>query len=68
VSEQAQSTPLVDLLRAVPKHAVARWYSAPKHEGDMGWHVEAPIGEYAHEAADEIDRLTSLACGEGAHE
>ena len=59
--DQAQATRLVKLLRAVPQDFVAGWYSEPKHEGDMGWHVHVPLGRTAHEAADEIDRLTTLA-------
>jgi len=51
---QAQKTPLVDLLRDIPVAQRTTWPAVWR----VGGLVTAPIGKLAHEAADEIDRLT----------
>lgn len=50
---QCYKTPIADLLRAIPKGLVIQYET---HEGKV-WH-NCPIGREAHEAADEIKRLT----------
>lgn len=44
-------TPLLELLRQLPKDAVYQWQS-----GEFA-HSSAPVGLYAHRAADQIERL-----------
>lgn len=51
--ETAGKTPLVDLLRAIPKDYRAEWTEA---EGLRATHL-SPVGLYCHEAAEAITQL-----------
>ncbi len=55
MSELPCAVPLTELLRRIPKDARLTWKDA---DGVKAWH-SVPIGRYAHEAADELDRRAS---------
>ena len=56
MSIEAKQTPLVDLLRGIPKDA--RWvHDEYDAEGRSVSTQFVPVGRMMHEAADEIDRL-----------
>ena len=57
---QPQKTPLTELLRAIPPAQRAEWAFQWGESGQPTGHVMCPFGKLAHEAADEIDRLTKL--------
>jgi len=51
MSEQANKTPLLELLRDIPKGAHLQWEVGEFH------HAMSPVGLYCHEAADRIKAL-----------
>ena len=57
MSEQAYKTPLVDLLRNVPKDHRTEWPIQWAENGAETGHALCPIGKLAHEAADRIAEL-----------
>jgi len=59
MSDQAQQTPLVDLLRNIPRDFRAQWAIQWREDGSPTGHALSPVGRLMHEAADEIDRLTA---------
>lgn len=54
---QPQQTPLIDLLRAVPKDLRSQWPIQWTEDGHETGHAMCPIGRLAHEAADRIAEL-----------
>ena len=59
MSDAPQQTPLVDLLRDVPKNLRAEWPIQWSDDGRETGHSLAPIGKYCHDAADRIEKLES---------
>ena len=64
MSEQAYKTPLIDLLRNVPKDHRTQWPIQWSENGSEIGHAMCPIGRLAHEAADRIVELEALQSGE----
>jgi hypothetical protein len=60
MSDQAQATPLVDLLRGVPKDHRTQYESQWREDGSPTGHTLCPVGRLMHEAADEIERLKGV--------
>lgn len=59
MSEQPSETPLVDLLRCIPKDHRTEWEIQWDEEtGNPTGHAMCPIGLHAHAAAAEIEQLT----------
>ena len=67
MSDQAQKTPLVDFLRAVPNDFTCEWESHWGEDGRCIGHTRGAVGKHCHDAADEIEQLKALlnvsACG-----
>ena len=61
----AQQTPLVDLLRAVPKDHRTQYEIQWREDGSPTGHALSPVGRLMHEAADEIARLTTELAQQG---
>ena len=57
MSDTPQQTPLVDLLRDVPKDLRAEWPIQWSEDGRETGHSIAPIGKYCHDAVDKIAEL-----------
>lgn len=57
MSDRPQKTPLVDLLRNVPKDLRAEWPIQWSEDGRETGHSMSPIGKHCHEAADRIAEL-----------
>jgi hypothetical protein len=57
MSEQAKKTPLIDLLRDVPKDHRTQWPIQWSGDGWVSGHAMCPVGILAHEAADRIVEL-----------
>lgn len=55
--EQACETPLVDLLREIPKYHRTEWETQWFEDGTPSGHAMCPIGRDAHRAADTIESL-----------
>lgn len=60
MSDQAYKTPLIDLLRNVPKDHRTQWSIQWAEDGRETGHAICPIGRLAHEAADRIVELEAL--------
>ena len=56
--ENAQKTPLIDLLRGAPLNLRAQWEIQWADDGRPTGHAVSPVGRLMHEAANEIERLT----------
>ena len=52
-----QQTPLVDLLRSVPKDFRGTWPIQWAEDGSETGHAMSPVGRHAHDAADELEAL-----------
>jgi len=52
-----QQTPIVDLLRSVPKDFRGTWPIQWAEDGSETGHALSPVGRLAHDAADELEAL-----------
>ncbi len=69
MSNQAQETPLIDLLRRVPIELRASWPIQWSEDGYETGHAMCPIGLQCHKAADRITLLEAVAeAATAAHE
>jgi len=59
MSEQAAQTPLIELARSVPKDLRADWPFQWHEDGTACGLSTAPVGEYLHGLADQVERLTA---------
>jgi chromosome segregation ATPase len=57
MSDQANKTPLIDLLRNVPKDFRASWESQWADDGTPTGHTMSPVGQLCHEAAERLAEL-----------
>ena len=57
MSEQAEETPITDLLRGVPADHRTEWEIQWDESGNATGHSMCPIGHLAHRAADLIESL-----------
>jgi len=55
MSDQAEETPLVDLLRSIPEDYRGEWETQWDEDGRATGHAIAPIGLLAHKAVDTIE-------------
>lgn len=59
MNDQASATPLVELLRSIPKDLRAEWEIQWFEDGTPSGHAMAPVGKHAHDAAEQIKQLQS---------
>lgn len=57
MEHQPAKTPLVDLLRMIPKDFRGEWETQWSEDGTATGHAMHPVGREAHEAADRIESL-----------
>lgn len=57
ISDNAQKTPLVEMLRSVPKTHRTEWEIQWAEDGTATGHAMSPIGKHCHAAADRIEEL-----------
>ena len=57
MSNQPQQTPLVDMLRSVPRKHRTEWETQWAEDGTATGHAMSPIGKHCHDAADRIEQL-----------